>query len=208
MCHRHLFCMEPARLCLALCLGASLVLPSRAPAKDKAGTGLQNALILVVRHGEKPDSGAELSKAGKKRAEAYVGYFQNYTVNAQPLHLTYLFSAADSKQSNRARLTLEPLSRALGLPINSQYPETKSKELVAALRKLPSGNQILICWHHGEIPDLLTVLGADAKSVLGVDKWPDTVFDWVIQLRYDSKGRLQDALRVNEKLMPGDTGKQ
>ena len=207
MCHHLLPSTKVAGLRLAWCLCVFLVLPACTPAKDKAGAGLQNATVLVVRHAEKPNKGADLSKAGKKRAEAYVGYFQSYAVDAQPLHLSYLFAAADSKQSDRARLTLEPLSKALGLPIDSQYPETKSQELVDTMRKLPAGNQMLIAWHHGEIPHLLTALGADSQQVLGRKDWPDDVFDWVIQLRYDAKGRLIDAKRVNEQLMPGDTGK-
>jgi hypothetical protein len=188
-----------------LCLGGLLALATPILAKDKAGAGLENAVVLIIRHAEKPDKGVELSEAGQQRAAAYVRYFENFTVGSAPLQVAYLFAAADSKASHRARLTLEPFSQAVGLPIDAQIPETKSKDLVAAIQKKPPGKQILICWHHSEIPNLLAALRADSKSLLGGKNWPDNVFDWVIQLRYDSKGHLLDAKRISEQLMPGDS---
>ena len=40
-----------------------------AVAKEK--TGLADATVVIVRHGEKPDEGAGLSPAGEARAKAY-----------------------------------------------------------------------------------------------------------------------------------------
>jgi hypothetical protein len=194
-------------LMLSAC--ALLVLSTPIPAKGQGGgdTGLKNATVLVIRHAEKPDKGDGLSKAGKERAKAYVHYFENLTVDSQPLKVDYLFAAADSKASRRPRLTLEPLSKAIGLKIDTRFQETKNQELVAAIQKNPSGKQILICWHHEEIPQLLSALGADSNSLLGAKKWPDDVFNWLIQLRYDSNGQVSEAKRINESLMPGDSGK-
>jgi len=191
-----------------LCLCALLAFSACTPAKDEAKprAGLENAVVLVIRHAEKPDKGVDLSKAGEKRAKAYVGYFKNFKVGSAPLQLSCLFAAADSKASHRARLTLEPLSKAIGVPIDAQFSETQSGELVAALQRLSPGKQILICWHHGEIPNLLDALGADSKALLGGRNWPDNVYDWVIQLRYDGQARWIHAERINEGLMPGDSG--
>jgi hypothetical protein len=178
-----------------------------AQAQGAAGAGLKNAVILIIRHGEKPDKGDDLSKEGKKRAKAYVSYFRKFRVDSQPLRLDYLFAAADTKDSHRPRLTLEPLSKAIGLPINSQYECTHNEQLVGAIQAQPSAKTTLICWHHEQIPQLVTALGADPKTVLGDKKWPDDVFGWVIQLRYDSAGNLTQAKRISENLMPDDSGK-
>jgi hypothetical protein len=190
-----------------LVLSALLALAMPIQAKDKAGrdTGLRNAVVLVIRHAEKPDKGDGLSQAGQQRAAAYVNYFENFTVDSTPLKVDYLFAAADSKASQRPRLTLEPFSKAVGLGIDARFPETKNRELVADIRKKPAGKQFLICWHHEEIPQLLTALGANPNALIGGNKWPDNVFDWVIQLRYDSDGHLIEAKRINEQLMPGDS---
>ena len=158
---------SPVNLTLFLC--GMLALPAPAPAKDKekdkGDKGLKNAVVLVIRHGEKPDKGQELSKAGKERAQAYVKYFENYTVDSQPFKPDYLFAAADSKDSQRPRLTLEPFSQAVGLKIDARFECTKNQELADAIKKKPAGKQYLICWHHTEIPHLLSALRADPGSV-------------------------------------------
>lgn len=49
---------------------------------------------------------------------------RNLTIDGQPLKLDYIFSAADSKESQRARLTIEPTNQALGLAIDSRLIPT------------------------------------------------------------------------------------
>jgi hypothetical protein len=159
---------------------------------------LANAVILVIRHAEKPDSGSGLAPAGKKRAKAYVDYFKNFTVDGQPLKLDSLFASADSKQSRRARLTIEPTSKKLGLSINSQFEDARYQDLATEIRTKPHGKSLLICWHHGEIPQLIQALGGDASQLFRSSKWPDAVFNWVIQMRYDANGNLLDAKRITE----------
>jgi hypothetical protein len=183
----------------------ALTVPVLAKEEASDGSGLKSAVILIIRHAEKPDKGDSLSKAGERRAKAYVDYFRAFTVNGQPLKVDYLFSTADSKESHRARLTLEPFSKAVGLRINDRFEDTQFRELAGAVRAKQPGKQFLICWHHGEIPQLVSAFGADPKALFHDAKWPDDVFDWVIQLRYDADGRLLDAKRIAEKLMPGDT---
>jgi hypothetical protein len=172
--------------------------------------GLKNAVILIIRHAEKPDTGNGLSPAGKRRAQAYISYFKNFTVDSKPLKLDRLFSTADSKESHRPRLTLEPLGKALRLRVDSKLKDTQTQELANAIRSGPSGKHILICWHHGEIPRLVWALGADPVKLLPQSQWPTDVFGWMLQLRYDENGRLipDETKRINENLMPGDSEKR
>jgi hypothetical protein len=119
-----------------------------------------------------------------------VKYFGQFQVEGKPLKLDSLFAAADSKNSHRPRLTLEPLSRALHLPIDTNFKDKQPELLADELKTKPHGKQILVCWHHGKIPELIRVLGGDAGALLPDGKWPDTEFGWVIELHYDGQGKL------------------
>ncbi len=169
--------------------------------------GPKNAVVLIIRHGEKPDSGPYLSPIGQQRAEAYKNYFLNFTVDSKSLRPDAIFAAKDSKESQRPRLTVEPFAKAAGLPVDAHISSDHSAKLAAALRAKEEGKRILVSWHHTYIPDLLRALGADPKSLLPRGKWPDSVFGWVIMLSYDQNGRLIPAgtRRIDEHLMPDDS---
>jgi hypothetical protein len=189
---------------LIACL-SMLALPMHAVAKhNHAGNGLADTTVMIIRHAEKPDDGAGLTPAGEARAQAYVGYFEHFTLHGQPMTPNALYAAADSKSSMRPRLTITPLSQALGLPIDDRFADKQTRELADALRSEPHGDRVLICWHHGEIPKLIQDLGADPLQLLHADKWPADEFGWVVILRYDHQGRLADAEVVHEQLMPDD----
>lgn len=175
------------------------------PSETKAH-GLRDAVILIIRHAEKPETGTGLTSAGQQRANAYVRYFKSYTIEGRPLHLDALYATADSAQSHRSRLTLDPLAKALGLPVHAQFKNKESPVLAHELETGRHGRSVLIAWHHGEIPTLLRALGANPDTLLPDGRWPDSVFDWVIQLSYDHEGRIVPGKtrRINEKLMPGD----
>ena len=188
------------------CWLASAFFLSAASAKTAPQTPLANDVILIVRHAEKPDTGSGLTPKGQQRAIAYIHYFENYQIGAKVLRLDYLMASADTKHSQRPRLTVDPLSNALHLSVDSRFHDNDIAPLADAIASQPHGKTILICWHHGEIPALLQALGANPNVLLPHGKWPNRVYDWVIQLRYDSKGHLipGQARRVSEHLLPGD----
>jgi broad specificity phosphatase PhoE len=161
-------------------------------------SGLSNAVILVIRHAEKPADGPGLTGVGQARAEACASYFKNFTLDGRPLKLDCLIAAADTPRSHRPRLTLEPTSRMLGLPINSGFADLQFQELAEELRTRPHGNHILVCWHHSTIPALVEALGADPGRLFPNGEWPDEIYNWVVELRYDANGRLVAARRLNE----------
>ncbi|MGH6822441.1 MAG: hypothetical protein ACREC4_02955, partial [Methylocella sp.] len=151
--------------------------------------------ILMIRHGEKPDSGKGLTVSGQERAQAYVIYFQNYTVQSIPsasppgqIKLNYLFAAEDSSGSDRPYLTIAPLSTAIGLSIDAKHKDIDYQKLADDIlqnSKYDNSN-ILICWHHGEILDLATALGVDASKLPpGANwpsHWPGGEYGWLLQL--------------------------
>jgi broad specificity phosphatase PhoE len=109
--------------------------------------------IFIIRHAEKPESGDSpyLSEKGRLRAAALPRY---------PLPaLAGIFAARTSAESARPVETVTPLAAASGLNINA---EVKNKEFPRLVDDLLSGRlagkDLLICWHHAEIPHLTRAL--------------------------------------------------
>jgi len=173
----------------------------------------KNANVLIIRHGEKPETGTDLAVAGQERAQVYVIYFQNYSINSSTIKLNYLFAAADSTDSHRPRLTIEPLSKAIGLSIDDKHKDTDYKKVADDIKgnsKYENSN-ILICWHHEEILDLVKELGVDPAKLPPTanwpSSWPGSVFGWLLQISYDGNGNVQPSQTfcISEKLMYDDT---
>jgi hypothetical protein len=172
-----------------------------------AQEGPKNSVVLIIRHAENPSNGHGLSPRGEERAEAYKNYFLNFTVDSKPREPEAVVVAADSKQSHRPRLTVEPFAKAAKLPIDNRFANKQPADLAAELRANYQGKVILVCWHHGQIPALLRAMGAAPESLLPNGKWPRDVYDWVILLSFDQNGRLipGSSKRINEHLLPGDS---
>ncbi|BFI97208.1 MAG: hypothetical protein RSP_27180 [Rhodanobacter sp.] len=175
---------------------------------DKDGIGLSNVTVLIVRHAEKPASGNGLSPQGEQRAQAYASYFDPLQIDGQSLLPGRLIATRDSKASMRPRLTLTPLSQRLGLPIEQPYADADVDKLAKSLRKDNTAPVVLIAWHHGHIDQLIEAFGGDPKAITGRKTWPGDVYDWLVVLRFDARGRLDAARseRVQEHLLPGDGG--
>lgn len=211
-CHHHKMNRKPFHT-LCFLLVTTLWVTSgcgASPAETTVGDAhpaLRDATILLIRHAEKPDDGFELAPAGQKRADAYAQYFKTLTIDGQPMKPDYLFATADSKNSHRPRLTLEPTSHALGLKLDLRFKTKNPQAFVDEIQSHPHGQHILIAWHHGEISQILNLLGANPAALLPDGKWPSNEFSWIIALRFDHDGRLLpgESKCIHEKLMPGDS---
>lgn len=180
---------------LSAVLSLSVLSPLHAQAPQSS---LANATVLIVRHAEKPASGSSLTPEGFARADKYAQYFHPFHLDGADLSINTLYAGADSAESIRPRLTLEPLSKATGLPINTQFSTNDPEALAHALISEPHGNHILIAWRHKKIPALIKALNADPDRLLPGGVWPDAVYDWVILLHYDSHGTLQTQRLIHE----------
>lgn len=171
-----------------------------------AQDGPKNAVVLIIRHAEDADSGHGISPGGQGRAEAYKNYFLNFSVDSKRLEPNVVFAAKDSRKSHRPHLTVEPFAKAANLKIDTRFGNNQSADLAAELRANDQGKVILICWRHGNIPALLRALGAKPKHFLPNGKWPNSVYNWVIVLRYDQGGHLipGSSKKIEEHLVPGD----
>jgi hypothetical protein len=91
----------------------------------------------------------------------------------------FLFAAQASKNSNRPVETVTPLSVALSLTCDDKHADADYAKLASDILtdSKYSGKVVLVCWHHGNIPNLATALG-----IANPPAWPGSVFDrvWVI----------------------------
>jgi len=163
------------------------------------GDLLARNTVLIVRHAEKPKIGRELTPQGQARARAYAQYFEPFREAGMDVRVDALYGGKDSNNSIRPRLTLEPLSKATGLTLDTSISTDEPDALVALLRHQPHGSHPLIAWRHGHIPALLQAFGASPDLLPG-GKWPDDTYDWVIVLVFDSAGHLQTQKLIHEHL--------
>jgi hypothetical protein len=196
----------------ALLLGALAagVIPAEALAMARReghpgrGTDSGPVQILIIRHGEKPgdpsaqddETDPNLSVKGRERAAALAFYVP---ATFQPVD--FLFATKQSKNSNRPVETITPLSQAIQQPIDSTYSDDDFEKLAKHIQTHPkyAGKRVLICWHHGRIPDLARALGVSNPP----DKWHGDVFDLVWQIDYaDNQAKLTI---INQKLLYGDS---
>ena len=187
------------KLTLASVLLGSLLLSNLSSAQQ-VPSHLANNTVLIIRHSEKPDTGNGLNAAGEARARLYAKYFQPFQEEGLSIQIDSLYAGADSANSLRPRLTLEPLSKSSGMPLHCDIGTKDAERLVQALKTDAHGQHPLIAWRHGEIPNLLRAFGASPEELLPNGQWPGDVFDWVIVLNIGPDGKLTSAKRLRQSL--------
>ena len=141
--------------------------------------------VVIIRHGEKPDSGFNLSCKGFNRSLAL------------PKVVTSLFGVPDytyvptvmtGRTTNSVRMyqTVVPLAVQYGLFINSKYAETDSTGI--AMDILQKKGTVLIVWNSKNIPSIARTLGIKNKNL----KWEATDFDsiWILNFVRTKEGKL------------------
>ena len=148
-----------------------------------------------MRHAEKTGEAGDrgLSPAGTARAERLATWIPE--AFGRP---DFLIAAADSPKSRRSNLTLEPVARATGLPIDDAVENAEFKILAARLLADPryTGRFVVVAWHQGKLPKLADALGAPPGSY--PDKWGRETFDRILRLYYGEGG----TPRVEEMRQP------
>ena len=147
----------------------------------------------------------QLSCKLHRKAEEFHGGYQQIPINGKASRFStpnYIFATQRSKHSNRPIETVTPLGTALNLPVNDGFADKDKdiRKMVSAILNDYPGKMILVCWHHGKIPDLAKALGI-AKP----PKWDGKVFDRVWQITFPKgKATLQDSPQM---LLYGDADK-
>jgi broad specificity phosphatase PhoE len=148
------------------------------------------AQVILIRHGEKPEKGHDLSPEGQKRAQALVGYFlKNPDVREFGSPVAIYAQGVGTHKSKRPVETVEPLAKALKLKV-IPIDYAKGKEMCTDILKNSkyAGKMVLICWEHQAITDLAKALGVEDAP-----KFPDA-YDrtWIITFPKKGKPTLRD----------------
>jgi hypothetical protein len=165
--------------------------------KLPAGVALR---VVIIRHGEKPDRGDNLSCKGLNRALSLPAILD--TVTGKPKH-TYVPTIKVGKKTSSDRMfqTVTPFAVQQNLDINSNYKETDSTG--AANDVLTKKGVVLMVWEHSNIPPLARALG-----VPGVLSWDKKDFDsiWIIDFESTKKGmKFKNFTIKQENIKPSDT---
>ncbi len=131
--------------------------------------------VVIIRHGEKPADGDNLSCQGQNRA------LQLPKVLIKKFNRpddVYVPSLNMGKETTHARMlqTVTPLAIQYNLKINSKYAAKDFEKITQEILK--KRGTTLMVWEHSAIHDLAKALG-----VQHAPKWQDEDFDsiWVIQ---------------------------
>lgn len=184
-----------------LCLTAALAAASGCPSPEVVGKALPRH-VLLIRHAEKPDDErvTGLGPVGKRRAAALPELFRKSESRPDPFPTPdFIFAASASKRSDRSAETVAPLARALGLEVDTRFANEQHAELAALLLsdRRYEGKTVLVCWHHGTLPELAEELGASGVP----KKWKDPVFNQVWVVSYE--GGKAALARRPQSLLPG-----
>lgn len=162
------------------------------------------AQIIMMRHGEKPPQGNELSQQGWERAKALPSLFENRSEFQQfgrPVAL-YAMTPAKPGGSIRAIQTLKFVSEKLKVTINSEFTRDQVAELVKDIsnNKNFENKMIVICWEHTVLIDIAKELGVENSL-----DWPSIQYDRVWLLTYSKDNKLIKFENLPEKLLPTDS---
>ena len=130
--------------------------------------------VVIIRHGEKPADGDNLSCQGQNRA------VQLPVVLIKKIgkpDYTYVPSLGLDKNTAHSRMfqTVTPFAVKYDLTINSKYDESEPNETAKSVLK--KNGTVLMVWQHSAIPDLASALG-----VSNPPKWKGADFDsmWIV----------------------------
>ena len=143
---------------------------------QKETTGIQK--VVIIRHGEKPDNGDNLSCKGFNRSlQLPAVLYAKYKVPDK----IFVPAMGNGKSANHVRMleTITPFAIKYNIGINSKYDVDNVKEMAAAILK--ANGYALVVWEHDKIDNLVKALGADAKGM----KWSSDDFDsiWIINFK-------------------------
>jgi hypothetical protein len=139
--------------------------------------------VILIRHGEKPDDGDNLTCAGLNRALALPAVL-NQLMPTPPDYTYVPLIGTDGKQTTSVRMfqTVTPYAVQHNLTLNSDYATDNIEGITNDIRS--RRGTVLLVWEHHSIVKIANRLGI--KELLD---WPDTDFDSIWTIRFSGGGR-------------------
>jgi len=146
-------------------------------AKSTPDAGLK---VVIIRHGEKPEEGDNLSCQGENRALKLPAVL--YGKFNKPAH-TYVPSLEIGRATKHARMlqTVSPFAIAYNLKVNSQFDANDTSGIAKEI--LEKTGTVLLVWERSVIPDIARRLKVDHPPT-----WESSDFDSIWIITYDGKG--------------------
>ena len=162
-----------------------LLLATGCDGKKHNGKGIPNdkLKVVIIRHGEKPKNGDNLSCQGQNRA------LQLPAVLHQKINVPgYIFVPAlegdDSTKHSRMFQTISPFAIKYNVPINSKYSADENDKIAKSVFK--KTGTVLMVWEHSAIQRLASTLGVGNPP-----QWEDADYDSIWMISYhDNKATL------------------
>ncbi|KAB8070113.1 hypothetical protein BDV29DRAFT_194360 [Aspergillus leporis] len=129
--------------------------------------------VYLIRHGEKPsDGGTGLSAQGVQRSQCVRSVFGKDS----GYNIGYILAQTPKKNGKRARpyKTVLPLAEDLGLTVDTTCDRDDHKCVKKAVENYTGEGNVLICWEHDNLTDIVEKLGDhDAPT------YPDDRYDLI-----------------------------
>ena len=142
-----------------------------------------NLRVVIIRHGEKPKNGDNLSCQGQNRALKLAVVLHAKLNIPDDIYVPALKSD-DATKHSRMFQTISPFAIKYNLPINSKYHADETEKIAKSIFK--KDGLVLLVWEHSAIQALASGLGLS-----NTPQWGDTDFDsiWIISYQ-DGKASL------------------
>ena len=142
-----------------------------------------NLKVVIIRHGEKPKNGDNLSCQGQNRALQLAAVLHTKLNIPNYIYVPALKSD-DATKHSRMFQTISPFAIKYNLPINSKYSADENEKIAKSVFK--KEGLVLMVWEHSAIHALVSTLGVDDAP-----QWADTDFDsvWIINYQ-DGQAKL------------------
>lgn len=119
--------------------------------------------VVIIRHGEKPTDGAELSSVGCERAYQLPQFFGQWN----DIAAIYAQQPTGIGSSVRPIQTVTPTAQSENLKINNSFHRDDYSNLVADIlnNRSLNGKTVIISWEHAVIPKIAEGFGIQLTSV-------------------------------------------
>ncbi|VUC35599.1 unnamed protein product [Clonostachys rosea] len=137
--------------------------------------------LYMIRHGEKPDDGSVgLSPEGEQRAQCLRTVFGS----SSQYNIGYVIAQEYKESGKRKRPydTVAPVASDLGLEVDTSCDRDDSKCVKKLIKNYEGDGNILLCWQHGQMNNILEALGAE-----DIENYPEDRYDviWTVPSPYD-----------------------
>lgn len=147
--------------------------------------------VIIIRHGEKPEQGDNLSCQGLNRSLQLPDVL-NKKFGVPDYVFVPSINTGNKTSTARMYQTIIPFAVKYNLTINSKYDVDDIKGLAADVLK--RNGTVLLVWEHGHIDNIAKALGVQTS------KWPGDDFDsiWIIDFQNGKASLTKD----REGIMP------